>query len=78
VDELTVSVRYVAMLRERRGRDAERLPVAAGTTIGELYDRLFPPPNVPVGYARNHAQVSADQVLADGDEVVFLPPVGGG
>jgi len=75
---MVVKVRYVAMLRERRGLDAEDVTVAPGTTIGALYDHLFPPPAVPVGFARNHAQVSADTELVDGDEVVFLPPVGGG
>jgi len=75
---MQVTVRYMAMLRERRGCDSEVVDVADGTTARQLYQELFPPPAVPVGYARNHAQVAPDTPLADGDEVVFLPPVGGG
>jgi molybdopterin converting factor small subunit len=49
-----------------------------GTTVGALYERLFPAPAVPVGFAVDHRQVRADHVLSEGSQVVFLPPVGGG
>ena len=33
---------------------------------------------VPVGFARNLEYVAGGTALRDGDEVAFLPPVGGG
>lgn len=76
-----VTVRYFAVLRERRGTDEEQVEVAQGETIEALYHRLFPPGplgSLPVGYARNQQYVSGTEALTDGDEVVFLPPLGGG
>jgi molybdopterin converting factor small subunit len=66
------------MLKERRGRDEERVDVGLGTTAAQLYAQLFAEPRVPVSVAVNHKVVGATTVLCDGDEVVFLPPVGGG
>ena len=73
-----VRVRYFASLRERKGRDEEQVELVPGETLGALYVRLFPPGDLPVAYARNAATASRDEVPADGDEVVFLPPIGGG
>jgi len=73
-----IDVRYYAMLKERRGMDTERVEVPGGTTARALYALLFPEPRVPVQAAVGHAVVSLDTELNDGDEVVFLPPVGGG
>ncbi len=73
-----VTIRYFAQLREARGCDDETIEVAPATTIGALYATLFPEPRLPVGYARNAQYVAGDTFLADGDEVVFIPPIGGG
>lgn len=76
-----VTVHYFAVLRERRGRTSEELDVEEGTTLGQLYRRLFPPgPHglVPVAYARNHERTSGTTEVEDGDVVAFLPPLGGG
>lgn len=76
-----VIVRYFAVLRERRGRDHEEIELLPGETAGALYARLFPPgPQgaLPVAFARNLEYVEGGAVLADGDEVAFLPPLGGG
>lgn len=73
-----VDVRYYAMLKERRGLDTERVEVPGGTTARALYEQLFAEPRVPVQAAVAHAMVPLDTELHEGDEVVFLPPVGGG
>jgi len=76
-----VQVRYFAALREKRGTNTEQVAVAEGETLQALYERLFPGPpdaRVPVAFARNHAHARPSDTLEDGDEVAFLPPVGGG
>lgn len=78
---MTVLVRYFAVLRERRGASEEPVDLQPGETVGALYARLFPDTGdgrLPVMFAVNHAYATADQALADGDEVGFLPPLGGG
>ena len=73
-----VRVRVFAALRERAGRGEWEEALAPGETIGALYRRLFPPAELPVAYVLNRETVRADAPLAAGDEVAFLPPVGGG
>ena len=78
---MKVVVQHFAVLRERRGCQSESVEVEGGLTVGGLYARLFPPgPEgvLPVGYARNQCWVDADEPIADGDEIAFLPPLGGG
>ena len=76
-----VTVRWFAVLREARGVDVERVELTDGETIASLYGRLIPAGphgRVPVGFARNHAHCEPSTVLANNDEVAFLPPLGGG
>ncbi len=75
---MRISVRYFAMLRERRGAPSEVVVVAPGATVGSLYADLFPEPRPRVGFVVRGEVAPADAPLADGDEVLFLPPVGGG
>ncbi|HHO50327.1 MAG TPA: MoaD/ThiS family protein [Deltaproteobacteria bacterium] len=74
-------VRYFASLRERKGIEEEQVELLEGETLGALYLRLCPPiPGgvLPVAYARNLTYAGADEVPDDGDEISFLPPIGGG
>lgn len=74
-----VRVRWFAALRERRGVAAETLDVADGATLASIYEALIPADGrLTVGFARNLDHVPGDTVVADGDEIVFLPPLGGG
>lgn len=73
-----VTVLYFAGLREARGRADESVPIAPGATVDALFRELFPGWAAPVTYMRNRARVPGDAALADGDEVAFLPPLGGG
>jgi molybdopterin converting factor small subunit len=76
-----VTVRYFAVLRERRGVDEERVDTLPGETVEALYLRLFPPGAegaLPVAYAVGQERVPARTELPDGAEVAFLPPLGGG
>lgn len=79
--EIEVELRCFAILREQRRVEVERLRVPAGTTARGLYDRLFgggPLALLRVAFAVNRAYVGGNEVLAEGDEVAFLPPIGGG
>jgi len=76
----TVTVLHFAQLREARGVSEERATVAPGTTLAALYRSLFSDAlaALPVGYARNAVLARGTDVIEDGDEIAFLPPVGGG
>lgn len=75
-----VDVKYFALFRERAGCDGERLATPA-QTVGELYAELSPCLGLPSNQVRaalNGEFVEDAHPLAEGDEVVFVPPVAGG
>ena len=75
---MQIRVLYFAALREQRGCAEEQLVVEDGTTIGALYDSLFPDSTLPVAYALDQRRVPAETRLHEHAEVAFLPPLGGG
>ncbi|MCA9567579.1 MAG: MoaD/ThiS family protein [Myxococcales bacterium] len=75
---MRVTVLYFASVRERRGRASETLDLDGPTTIGDLYADLLGADAPTVAYTRNRVVCAPDTALADGDEVSFLPPLGGG
>lgn len=77
-----VQLRYYALLREQAGRTAETVESPARTPA-ELYAELaarhgFRLAQAQVRVAVNSTFADWDRALADGDEVVFIPPVAGG
>jgi len=79
---VTVHVQYFAALREQAGRGSETLTTGS-RTAADLYDELcgrhglsLPPSMLKV--AVNEEFAAWDRALADGDRVVFIPPVAGG
>jgi molybdopterin-guanine dinucleotide biosynthesis protein A len=75
-------VRYFAVLREQAGRSTEELETQA-STAGELYEELRRRRGLTL--SREFLRVAVNDefsdwrsLLADGDTVVFLPPVAGG
>lgn len=76
----TVNVRYFALFRERAGRDEERIETSAAT-VEALFAEMQPRLGLPASMVRvavNGEFVENDRPLAEGDEVVFVPPVAGG
>jgi len=78
----TLTVEYYALLREQAGRGEERLESAARTPR-ELYAELaqrypFTLPAELLRVAVNAEFADWTHPLADGDAIVFLPPVAGG
>ncbi len=77
-----VRVSYFALLRDETGRDEEQV-ATAGATAGELYAQLqeryrLSLPRERLRVAINASFAEWDTALADGDVVVFIPPVAGG
>jgi molybdopterin converting factor subunit 1 len=77
-----VTAKYFAVFRERAGRDAEHVSTAA-STASELFEELaerhgFADARSRCKVAVNDELADWNVRLADGDEVLFFPPVAGG
>jgi molybdopterin converting factor subunit 1 len=81
---IQIRMRYFAALREIVGRQEEMLSVPEGESVAGVRALLLEHyPRLENALARavcavNHQYVSPETVLQEGDEVVFIPPVGGG
>jgi molybdopterin synthase sulfur carrier subunit len=82
--QIRVRVRFFAAPREAVGTGEIEKEISAGTTVGELIERLtkeapaLRPYTRFISVAVNRAYVGMQTELHDGDEVACLPPVGGG
>ncbi|MEZ4401708.1 MAG: molybdopterin converting factor subunit 1 [Kofleriaceae bacterium] len=81
---MRIQVLYFAVFRERLGRDHEPLELPAGATVAAAVESLAAI-HPAVGELRGHFRVAVNQAmvddahpLADGDELVLIPPVAGG
>lgn len=77
-----IHVQYFAALREQAGLGSETVATAAPDAAA-LYDELQASrglrlPRSMLKVAVNEEFAGWDRALADGDRVVFLPPVAGG
>ncbi len=83
---MTITVRLFAAIREVLARERVELTLAAGATPEDVWAeliRLDPSGDLParrrnLAAAVNRKYAKFDVPLADGDEVVFIPPVSGG
>jgi molybdopterin converting factor subunit 1 len=81
---MRVTIRLFARLRDIAGAAELSRDIVAGATIGSVWRELageYPelgPYERSVSSAVNADYARMDQVLRDGDEVAFLPPVSGG
>jgi MoaD family protein len=77
----TIRVEYFAILREHVGRNSEELETNA-QTVGDLFSELDHRYQFPrmthMKVAINDEFSEWNSELADGDSVVFIPPVAGG
>jgi molybdopterin converting factor subunit 1 len=77
-----IRLRYFAILREHVGSSCEKRETTS-TTVGELYNEINEEKNFDlekesIRIALNGDFVELNCSLADGDEIVFIPPVAGG
>jgi len=81
---MRVRLLYFAVLRDITGKSEEVIELPDGTRAQEIWNRLRSRHDQLAGYERppmtavNESYVSADELLRDGDEVAFIPPVAGG
>lgn len=81
---MRIRLLYFAVLRDITGKSEEVLDLPEGTRAADVWTRLRNRHDKLAGYERapmtavNEDYVPADQLLRDGDEVAFIPPVAGG
>ncbi len=81
---MNIRIRFFASLRVITGQSEESLALHEGATIGDVRELLverFPRLQAILErcvYAVNRSYAPADTVLHEGDELVFIPPMGGG
>lgn len=81
---MKIHLRYFASFREIIGHNEEMLMVDDGASVADVRSLLLAryPRLQPVmersACAVNHGYVPRDATLHEGDEVVFITPVGGG
>lgn len=81
---MKIRLLFFAVLRDITGRSEDVIELPDGTLAGDVWQRLreehgalrdyVQPPMIAV----NESYVSAGQLLRDGDELAFIPPVAGG
>ncbi len=81
---IRVKVLFFGRVREIAGRQEEIDELPAGTTLAELFERNTKRFPSLAGFrsslvaSRNQEFAAWDTILANGDEISFLPPVSGG
>ncbi|MBK1875733.1 MoaD/ThiS family protein [Pelagicoccus mobilis] len=79
---MKLTIQYFALLKDQRGLDEETIQSSAATA-NDLYQELaqthgFTLPTTALKVAVNDDFASWETPLADGDSIVFIPPVAGG
>jgi molybdopterin converting factor small subunit len=75
---ISFTIRYFAHLRELRGVSEETMTLEEPISIGELFVQLFHMEARGIRFAIDAEYVVSETVISDGDEIAFLPPMGGG
>ena len=73
-----ITIRYFAHLREVRGQSEETLTLESPVSIGDLFTQIFNMDATSIRFAIDAEYVSSETLVSDGDEIAFLPPMGGG
>ena len=83
-EQVRVTLRFFAIMRERIGESERQVEFAAGSRIDDVmryvegeFAQIAPLFRSSM-VMRNHEYVDREEHLADGDEIAFIPPVSGG
>ena len=79
---IRVTLRCFASVREVLGTDVLTVELQSDTTLESLRQKLAEAhpqlSRLPLAFAVNRDYARGDQLLRDGDEVAFIPPISGG
>jgi len=80
---MKIRLLFFAVLRDIVGKSEADVEVAEGTRAADLWEQLRAKHRQLAAYAQpmtavNESYVRPDEVLREGDEVAFIPPVAGG
>ncbi|GAW86748.1 molybdopterin synthase sulfur carrier subunit [Bathymodiolus platifrons methanotrophic gill symbiont] len=77
---VAIKVRYFASLKEKLGRDTDRLDFDRVMSVADVWEKVVPAQKMPENTlaAVNMEYVALEHQVNDGDEVAFFPPVTGG
>lgn len=78
---MQVNVRYFASVRDRMGKEEEEVTIdQTNITVDDLWHHLSGGESLPSStlIAVNMEYTNSAQLLKNGDEVAFFPPVTGG
>ncbi len=84
VEQVRVTLRFFAIMRERIGEAEREVAFATGSRVADVvtYVEAEFAAIAPLFRAsmvmRNHEYVDREELLDDGDEIAFIPPVSGG
>jgi len=78
MNQISITILYFAVFRERKGKEAEQLNIESDTTVSTLFMKLFQTSDQSIRYAVNEEFVEPETLLEEGDVVAFIPPLGGG
>ena len=77
---MSVTVKFFAALADRVGCSSVEVEFEEGMTVAEIWKRVgqseLAPDNIMMAVNMQYAK--ADQLVSDGDEIGFFPPVTGG
>ncbi len=84
MSDITIHIRYFASLREQSGKHEETLTLPEGASVADARALLqtryagIQPLLERSLCAVNRGYVPLHSILHEGDELVFIPPMGGG
>jgi molybdopterin converting factor subunit 1 len=81
---MKVRLLFFAILRDITGKSEAEVDLPEGTRAADVWNRLRQQHRQLIAYERppmtavNESYVDPEQLLHEGDEVAFIPPVAGG
>jgi len=83
-EQVHVTLRFFAIMRERIGESEREVAFESGSKVADVvryveaeFEAIAPLFRASM-VMRNHEYVDREELLADGDEIAFIPPVSGG